>query len=114
MNVLRDELGFHAKIWNEHRVRKMNHTRCPSGVPDFLFHHSEYFGSTETGKPADKRKVKLCQDLFDFGRSDFGSSDYFSEWAQSCMLQNGCELPLTFKDAYDLFSNLILVIYEIG
>ena len=107
MNVLRNELKMHAQIWNEHRVRSIKNTRCPSGVPDFLFHHPEYFESSENGKPVDIRKVKLCKDLHNFERNEFGSSDPFSEWALTYMLQNAWGLPNSFKDAYDLFSKLI-------
>ena len=89
----------------------MKHTNCPSGIPDFLFNHPEYFDAVQLGKPVDLHAVTLCKDVHLYQRNEFGSEDIFSEWALNVMVEKEWRLPNTFNEAYDLFSELILIIY---
>jgi hypothetical protein len=90
----------------------MKNARCPSGVPYFLYPHPEYCEANENGKHVHKNMLNDCKNLYSYKRSDFGCTDYFSEWALSFMLRNSLGLPETFKDAYSLFSKLIVALYE--
>ena len=110
MNTLRKELNDHADLWNGHRVRQTKSASCPSGVPNFLFHYPEYYDSSNQGKPVNMATVATCKQLYTYERSDFGSDDIFSEWALGVMLRRGWTLPITFADAFDLFSKLIEII----
>lgn len=114
MRVLRKELLTHAEIWNKHRVRNMKNIVSPTGIPNFLFEYPEYFDAEEQGQPADVNTVLLAKDVHFYEESEFGSDDVFNEWALSIMVQKEINLPNTFKDAFNLFSELILVISAMG
>lgn len=114
MGILRKELTIHANIWNQHRIRRMRQSSCPSGVPDFLFFYPEYYDSTDQGKPVEMNEVDLCKNIYSYQRIPLGSQDAFSEWALQVMLEQHLVLPDTFEEAYSLFSELMLAIYTLG
>ena len=62
-------------------------------------------------QPVDLHAVTLCKDVHLYQRNEFGSEDIFSEWALNVMVEKEWRLPNTFNEAYDLFSELILIIY---
>ncbi|XP_049926248.1 uncharacterized protein LOC126406111 isoform X1 [Epinephelus moara] len=51
LDVLQKELDDYKQLWNNHTIRPVRQSRCPSGKPEAMYHLAHRFGGRECGFP---------------------------------------------------------------
>lgn len=106
MPALRCELDSVFKSWNSHRVRQMNHSGCPSGIPLLLFDNPEIVGYEKQGKGFNGDVLRQCLEVHDRTVADCDIA--FEEWGLNYLVTKNIALPTNINDAESLFSTLIV------
>ena len=111
MEPLRNELNSITESWNNHRVRRMKHGGCPSGVPNVLFNDPSIYGFEEQAVSADRQILVRCVELH---RVEIRDCDLdFEEWALHELLAHSLKLPTNLQEGIKVFNHLIVRVHEL-
>lgn len=112
MGVLRSDLKEVLNSWNNHKIRSMKLSACPSGVPNILFEEPSLFGFDQQGKEFNHELINQCAELHEIEIPD---CDYtFEEWALEKMIAANKCFPTNFAEAMSLFSYLIIEVFKLS
>ena len=106
MPILKSELAHLKDTWNSHKVRKMNGTECPSGIPEALYSTPEYYGGYDGKNPIDANLVDTCADIFCTSANEYGCNDEAAELFLEIMLMLDLSFPDTWLQGLDLYAVL--------
>lgn len=109
--VLRQELQSLLLTWNNHRVRNMKNSGCPSGIPNILFHYPDMYGAENQTQHIDQQTLARCFEQ-DTNHNIVDFQPDFKQWALSYMCANSIATAGSMEDACSLFSKLIVEVYK--
>ena len=61
MGLIQSELDKTHALWNSHRIREVQHSECPLGLPDNLYYLPSNQGAREYGSHVDARDIELAK-----------------------------------------------------
>ena len=112
IGLIQTELDEVKEMWNNHRIRFIRNSECPSGRPNVLYHAPQLTGGIECKFPLSQSDITVartfCQDSPLFGCP--------KETVQLChiiMSEKDLQIPSTPEEAKLLFETLITEIQAI-
>ncbi|CAM4619244.1 unnamed protein product [Leuciscus chuanchicus] len=63
LGIFQKELDEHRELWNNHTIRPVRQSRCPSGKPETMYHLPHRFGGRDCGFPVDPQVSQEFKDL---------------------------------------------------
>ncbi|XP_053274006.1 uncharacterized protein LOC128436266 [Pleuronectes platessa] len=96
--VLQKELDEYRQLWNNHTIRPVRQSRCPSGKPEAMYHLPDRFDGRECGFPVSQEALHQFDDLLPAPRSLCGDVDLQSHFAD-LERQSGLALPVNWTTA---------------
>ncbi|CAL8339152.1 unnamed protein product [Boreogadus saida] len=63
LGIFHKELDEHRELWNNHTIRPVRQSLCPSGKPETMYHLPHRFGGRDCGFQVDPQVLQEFKDL---------------------------------------------------
>ncbi|CAL8241411.1 unnamed protein product [Gadus morhua 'NCC'] len=89
LGIFQKELDEHRELWNNHTIRPVRQSLCPSGKPETMYHLPHRFGGRDCGFQVDPQVLQEFKDLLPPTNSLCGDDDlqaYFANLERQSQL----------------------------
>lgn len=112
IGLIQTELDEVKAMWNNHRIRPVRNSECPSGRPQVLYNAPQITGGIECKFPVSETDLAMAR-TFCKTPLIFGCSKETAQLCHIIMLENSLEMPSTPEEGKVLFETLITEIESI-
>ncbi|XP_026119239.1 uncharacterized protein LOC113098401 [Carassius auratus] len=105
LGIFQKELDEHRELWNNHTIRPVRQSLCPSGKPETMYHLPHRFGGRDCGFPVDPQVLQEFKDLLPPTNSLCGDANlqaYFANLERQSQLAP----PINWPAAVDNYIRL--------
>ncbi|XP_059930116.1 uncharacterized protein LOC132473851 [Gadus macrocephalus] len=104
LGIFQKELDEHRELWNNHTIRPVRQSLCPSGKPETMYHLPHRFGGRDCGFQVDPQVLQEFKDLLPPTNSLCGDDNlqYFANLERQSQLAP----PINWPAAVDNYLTL--------
>nr|XP_055036971.1 uncharacterized protein LOC129424369 [Misgurnus anguillicaudatus] len=105
LGVLQKELDEYRELWNNHTIRPVRQSRCPSGKPEAMYHLPHRFNARDCGFPVSQEVLQEFEDILPEQRSLCGDDNLQVHFA-NLQTQSRLAPPVNWTTAVENYISL--------
>ncbi|KAI7789248.1 hypothetical protein IRJ41_004186 [Triplophysa rosa] len=100
LGILQKDFDDYRKLWNNHTIRPVRQSLCPSGKPEAMYHLPRRFNARECGFPVSEEVLREFENILPAQRSLCGDDNLHLDFKNSQRL-GGLVPPVNWTDAVE-------------